>query len=111
MAVYNISINQGESYNLDANLISSSGTSVNLSGYYLRGQVRYSYGSTGVLLNLAPTITNATGGAINVSLTPAQTATLPTTIAVYDIESYVSGDSTVNRVLNGIFSINPEVTR
>ena len=111
MAVYNISINQGESYNLDTSLISSSGTSVNLSGYYLRGQVRYSYGSTGVLLNLSPTISNATGGAINVALTPAQTASLPTTIAVYDIESYVSGESTVNRVLNGLFSISPEVTR
>ena len=111
MAVYNISINQGESYNLDATLINSSGTSVNLSGYYLRGQARYSYGSTGVLLDLGPTITNATGGAINVSLTPTQTAGLPITIAVYDIESYVSGDGTVNRVLNGIFSISPEVTR
>ncbi len=86
MAVYNISINQGESYNLDATLVSSSGTSVNLSGYYLRGQARYSYGSTGVLLDLSPTITNATGGAINLTLTPAQTANLPVTIAVYDIE-------------------------
>jgi len=111
MAVYNISINQGESYNLDATLISSSGTSVNLSGYYLRGQARYSYGSTGVLLDLSPTITNATGGTIKVSLTPAQTASLPITVAVYDIESYVSGESTVNRVLNGLFSISPEVTR
>jgi hypothetical protein len=111
MAVYNISINQGESYNLDATLISSSGTYINLSGYYLRGQARYSYGSTGVLVNLSPTITNATGGAINVSLTPAQTEGLPSTIAVYDIESYVSGESTVNRVLNGLFSISPEVTR
>ena len=111
MAVYNISINQGESYNLDATLISASGTNVNLSGYSLRGQARYSYGSTGVLIDLNPTITNATGGNINVSLTPAQTAGLPTTIAVYDIESFVSGDSTVNRVLNGLFSISPEVTR
>jgi hypothetical protein len=111
MAVYNISINQGESYNLDATLISSSGTYVNLSGYYLRGQARYSYGSTGVLINLNPTITNITGGNINVSLTPTQTAGLPSTIAVYDIESFISGESTVNRVLNGLFSISPEVTR
>ena len=111
MAVYNISINQGESYNLDASLVTSSGTSVNLSGYYLRGQARYSYGSTGVLLDLNPTITNATGGAISINLTPTQTASLPSTIAVYDIESYISGESTVNRVLNGLFSISPEVTR
>lgn len=111
MAAYNISVNQGESFNLDASLINSSGSSMNLSGYYLRGQVRYSYGSTGVLLDLNPSITNATGGLININLTPSQTASLPITIAVYDIESYVSGDSTVSRVLNGFFSISPEVTR
>jgi hypothetical protein len=114
MAAYNISINQGESYNLDATLISSSGTKINLSGYDLRGQVRYSYGSTGVLLNLAPTVTNHTGGAININLTAEQTASLPTTIAVYDIESFPTGDGApniVNRVLNGLFSISPEVTR
>lgn len=111
MAVYNISINQGETYNLDATLTNSTGASINLSGYSLRGQVRYSYGASGVLLNLNPSIQNATGGAININLTPTQTASLPTTIAVYDVESYVSGDSVVNRVLNGTFSIAPEVTR
>ena len=111
MAAYNISVNQGESFNLDASLINSSGSSMNLSGYYLRGQVRYSYGSTGVLLDLNPSITNATGGLININLTPSQTVNLPPTIAVYDVESYVSGDGTVNRVLNGFFSISPEVTR
>jgi hypothetical protein len=114
MAVYNISINQGESYNLDATLISSSGTRVNLSGYDLRGQVRYSYGSTGILLNLAPTITNDISGAININLTAEETASLPTTVAVYDIESFPSGQdvpNVVSRVLNGLFSISPEVTR
>lgn len=110
MAVYNISINQGESYNLDASLISSSGTNVNLNGYSIRGQVRYSYGSTGILLDLEPQITNYASGLINISLLPIETAALPITVAVYDIESY-SGESVVNRVLNGTFSISPEVTR
>ena len=67
MAVYNISVNQGETYNLDATLVTSSGTNVDLTNYSLRGQVRYSYGSTGTLLDLNPTIVSAISGAINVS--------------------------------------------
>jgi hypothetical protein len=111
MAVYNISINQGETYNLDYTLTNSNGSPMNISGYSVRGQVRYSYGSTGILLDLNPSIQNATGGGINVHLTPEQTAALPTTIAVYDIESYLAANNTVSRVLNGTFSIAPEVTR
>ena len=68
MAVYNITVNQGENYDLTATLTNTDGTPVNISGYSLRGKVRYSYGSTGVLVNLEPSIINATGGIINFTL-------------------------------------------
>jgi hypothetical protein len=113
MAVYNITINQGETYDLTASLTNSDGTPVNISGYALRGKVRYSYGSTGVLVDLEPNVVNATGGVINFTLTPAETAELPITVAVYDIERYVSGqspESTVVRVLQGTVTVNPEAT-
>lgn len=113
MAVYNITVNQGENYDLTATLTNANGTAVNISGYELRGKVRYSYGSTGILVDLAPTIVNATGGVISFSLTPAETAALPITVAVYDIERFVSGQSpelTVSRVLQGTVTVTPEVT-
>lgn len=110
MAVYNITINQGENYDLTATLTNSSGTPINISGYSLRGKVRYSYGSTGILADLSPTVINSTGGVINFALTPQETAALPITVAVYDIERFVSGDSVVSRVLQGTVTITPEVT-
>jgi hypothetical protein len=111
MAVYNISINQGENYDLITAITNASGQAVNISGYNVRGQVRYSYGSTGVMLNLAPDIVSAVSGIIQVSLTPSETASLPITVAVYDIEKYSENDVVVNKILNGTFTITPEVTR
>lgn len=108
---YDISITQGQTYNLIAGVTNASGQSVNISGYNLRGQVRYSYGSTGILLDLEPTIVSATSGIFQVSLSPSETATLPTTIAVYDIEKYSENNVVVDKVLNGTFTIGPEVTR
>ncbi len=113
MAVYNITINQGENYDLTATLTNTNGTPVNISGYALRGKVRYSYGSTGILVNLEPSVVNATGGVINFTLTPEETAALPITVAVYDIERYVSGQSpetVVSRVLQGSVTVTPEAT-
>lgn len=108
---YNISITQGENYDLVAGITNASGQPVNISGYNLRGQVRYSYGSTGVMLNLAPDIVSEVSGIIQISLTPSETAALPITVAVYDIEKYSENDVVVNKILNGTFTINPEVTR
>lgn len=113
MAVYNIKINQGENYDLTATLTNTEGTPINISGYALRGKVRYSYGSTGVLFDLEPSVVNATGGVINFTLTPAETAALPITVAVYDIERFVTGQSpetTVSRVLQGSVTVTPEAT-
>jgi hypothetical protein len=110
MAVYNIIVNQGENFDLSATLTNSSGVAIDLNGYSLRGKAKYSYGSTGILVDLAPTITSAVSGIIAVNLTAAQTANLPITVAVYDIEKYTAGDAVVSRVLNGSFVITPEVT-
>jgi hypothetical protein len=113
MAVFNLDINKGESYDLTATLTNTEGVPVNISGYALRGKVRYSYGSTGILVDLSPTVVNATGGVINFNLTALETQDLPVTVAVYDIERFVSGQSpeiTVTRVLQGTVNITPEAT-
>jgi hypothetical protein len=113
MAKYDISVNQGENFELQANLTDSNSSPINLSGYALRGKVKYSYGSTGVILDLNPQVVNATGGVISFSLTPYETSNLPTFLGVYDIEKYISGQSpelSVARILQGYFSTDPQVT-
>ena len=115
-STYDISITQGESLDLLFNLKDSNGVALNLSGYSTRGKVKYSYGSTGALLDLAPVIVTGANnsllasGQMTIAFSPAQSSSLPVTEAVYDIERYTADDASVFKVLNGKFIIYPEVT-
>ena len=115
---YDISLTQGEDYDLTQTVTGSNGSAVDFSGYDLRGEVRYSYGDyptgvsgvySGALLDLAPTFTSAVSGIVNISLTPAQTASLPATIALYSVEAYTSGDASVVTALRGKVTVTPQI--
>jgi hypothetical protein len=110
---YNITGYQGDYIQLTLNLKDSNGTALNLSGYGVRGQVRASYGSTGVLLDLNPTITNLLSGTMAININSYISADIPISDHVYDIERYPSGIPTGNsiKLMRGKFSILPEVTR
>jgi hypothetical protein len=110
---YNITGYQGDYIQLTLNLKDSSGIALNLSGYEVRGQVRSSYGSTGVLLDLNPTITNVLSGTMAININSYISADIPISDHVYDIERYPSGILTGNsiKLMRGKFSILPEVTR
>jgi len=110
---YNITGYQGDYLQLTLNVKDSNGLPLNLSGYEVRGQVRTSYGATGVLLDLNPTITNSISGTIGININSYISADLPVSDHIYDIERYPSGIPTGNsiKLLRGKFSILPEVTR
>ena len=110
---YNITGYQGDYIQLTLNLKDSNGAALNLSGYQVRGQVRASYGSTGVLLDLNPTITDVLSGTMAININSYISADIPISDHVYDIERYPSGILTGNsiKLLRGKFTILPEVTR
>jgi hypothetical protein len=118
--VYNFSTTQGSQLSVRLNIKDASGNAINLSGYEVRGVVKYRYSSTGSLVNLDPTIvTGTTGGAyqsglVDVYLSGSETATLPIGEFVYDIEKYPSGASNaegaVDKILAGDFLVYPQVT-
>lgn len=110
---YNITGYQGDYLQLTLNLKDSNGIALDLSGYGVRGQVRYSYGATGVLLDLNPTIISNISGSIAVNIDSYISANIPVSDHVYDIERYPSGVLTGNsiKLMRGKFSILPEVTR
>ena len=110
---YNISGYQGDYIQLTLNLKDSNGSGLNLSGYGVRGQVRSSYGATGVLLDLNPTITNLLSGIMAININSYISQDLPVSDHIYDIERYPSGILTGNsiKLMRGKFSILPEVTR
>lgn len=110
---YNITGYQGDYIQLTLNIKDSNGSALSLSGYQVRGQVRTSYGSTGVLLDLNPTITNSASGTIAININSYISEDLPVSEHVYDIERYPSGIETGDsiKLMRGKFTILPEVTR
>lgn len=111
--LYNITGSQGDYIELSLNAVDSNGSIINLSGYEVRGQVRASYGSTGIILDLQPTITNDLSGIILINISSTGMAVLPVNDYVYDIEKYPSGNPLGNaiKILKGKFFVSPEVTR
>ena len=111
MSSYNISLMQGDSFDLTIQIKDSGGNPFNLSGYNVRGKVKYSYGSDDYLLDLSPSIQDdGTSGYINISLSGSQTSGLPITSAFYNVERYSQFDVVVKNILNGRFTVNPSVT-
>ena len=113
---YNIETIQGDNIQLSLRVRNTDNTPINLSGYDVRGVVRYAYGYTGdqqVLLNLNPTITSSVSGIINITINSDITKDLPVGLFVYDIERFPSGIPTGNtiKLMAGKFIVSPEVTR
>jgi hypothetical protein len=110
---YNIKLDQGSDYALSITYKDPAGNTVDLTGYTARMDVRQTYSTPTKIISL--TTENGrielggANGTINLSIDAANTANLPISNAVYDLE-LVSGGS-VNRLIEGKFVVNPEVTK
>jgi len=106
-----LSITQGDTFSIRIEIRKSDGSADNLTGYGVRGYLKNKYSDVTALLDLSPTVHDATAGQIDIDISPALTATLPVTQGVYDIEKYLLNDATVvDKILTGKILINPEVT-
>jgi hypothetical protein len=110
--VLDIVIEQGATFDRTINVEDSLGNPVNLSDVTsVRGQVRKSHSSSdSYAFTLA--VTSATGGVISWLMSSTVSASIPITAQqdyVYDVELVRA--SSVERLLQGIATISPEVTR
>lgn len=83
---------------------------INVSGYQVRSQMRRSYYSSNASANIICTITNAANGEITMSLDAANTSTIKAGRYLFDLET-VTPLNIVSRVLEGIITVTPEITR
>lgn len=108
-AKHDITIKQGASFVLQGQLVTAvTSEPRDISGFNIRGQIRPTYSSS---LNYAMTgsITTASAGRWEMSMTAPTTAAIPYGCYVYDIELY--SDTTVDRIIEGRATVSPEVTR
>lgn len=103
-------LEQGADFNMSISLDDVSGSSFNLVNYTASSQMRKSYYSS----NATATFSVSTGndpslGVITISMNSANTANIYPGRYVYDV--YVSSDESRVRVLEGIVTVTPQVTK
>ena len=104
----NILIDQGTTFSTVINLTDDNGEPVDLTGYTGDSEMRKHYTSSNsqsFSVSLGGTL-----GTVTLSLTSGQTANLTPGRYVYDVE-VTSGANVVSRIVEGIVTVTPEVTR
>ena len=107
--VSNIVIDQGTTFSLDINLTNDDASAKDLTNYTVASQMRKSYEASAATSFTCVKVDNT--GEVTISLTASQTAALKPGRYVYDVE--ITGTSPVEtlRVLEGLVTVTPEVTK
>jgi hypothetical protein len=104
----NLVIDQGTTYITDLNLTDENGDPLNLTGYSANSQIRKHYTSSNSVV--FSTSINAVAGVITLSLSANQTANIVSGRYVYDVE-LTDASNSVSRIVEGIVTVTPQVTR
>lgn len=103
----NLVIDQGATFSTELNLTDENGDILNLAGYSANSQLRKWYTSTNATAFGASI--NVDAGTITLTLSANQTAALTAGRYVYDVE--IADGVSVSRVVEGIITVTPNVTR
>lgn len=116
----NLDIDQGSDFVLNLALLDAEDQPVNLTGAQILGQIRKTASSETVETEFDFTPVNLANGEFIISLPAAKTSKLkmsPSFSAERAISQYaydikiIYPDGSINRILSGIISVSPEVTR
>lgn len=110
MAAYTeLTIEQGATFSTKVNVEDIYGSAINLASYTTDSMMRKSYYSN-TSYTITSTISNAANGEITLSMSAANSALLTSGRYVYDV-IIEDTSNTVTRVIEGIVTVLPSVTR
>lgn len=104
----NLVIDQGSTFSTDLTMTDENGDGLYLVGYVANAQIRKWYTSSNAAATFTATI-NTVSGVVTLSLTANQTSNLVAGRYVYDVELTESG--IISRIVEGIVTVTPQVTR
>jgi hypothetical protein len=104
----NLVIDQGSTFSTDLTLKDDNGDPLTLDGYTASSQIRKWYTSSNAAATFATSV-NSEIGVITLSLSANQTSNLVSGRYVYDVE--ISAGTEVSRIVEGIVTVTPQVTR
>ena len=108
-AFSDIVIEQGATFNTTINVEDTAGAAINLYGYTANSMMRKSYYSSSAT-TITSTVTGTANGEITLTVSATNTAALTPGRYVYDV-IITSPTSVVTRVVEGIVTVLPSVTR
>ena len=104
----NLFVDQGSDFSTEITLQNDDYTAMNLTGYNVYSQFRKSYNSnTGYSFTCA--VVDELAGKISLSLNGIDSSNIPAGRYLYDVE--ISSSLSKIRVVEGIVTINPEITK
>lgn len=103
----NIIIDQGTDFTTTINVTDEDGLAINLADYTGAAQLRKWYTSSNST-SFTVTLSNST---VTLGLTSSQTAGLTAGRYVYDVELTDTTSNTISRIVEGIVTVTPNVTR
>ena len=104
----NLVIDQGTTFTTDLTMTDEEGSPLNLTGYTANSQIRKWYTSSNATATFTTSI-NGNSGIITLSLTANQTGTMTAGRYVYDVE--INDGAIISRIVEGIVTVTPQVTR
>ena len=104
-----LDIDQGSDFTTIIELENNDGTPMDLRGFSVYSQFRKSYGST-VAYQFEASIVDQLNGKISLSLLGTVSSSIRPGRYLYDVE-LMNGTSSKTRVIEGIITINPEITK
>lgn len=104
-----LDIDQGSDFAIELDIQDDFGTPMNLTGYQVYSQFRKSYNSV-IGYQFQTTVLNGPAGRIKLSLAGITSSDIRPGRYLYDIEVYSPGSSKT-RIVEGIVTINPEITK
>lgn len=110
MPYVELSIDQGADFETAIDIVADDGLPIDVDGFAFQGQIRKSYYSANPTANISININNDVTGNVILSLDSATTANIKPGRYVYDV--YMTDTSnTVTRLVEGILTVTPAVTR
>lgn len=108
-AKYNLVIDQGTTFSATLNVTDEFGNAVDMGGYEASGQLRKVYSSVNAV-SFECSI-NAVAGEVTIGLAANTTSTMEDGRYVYDVEITETETGEVSRIIEGLVTVTPSVTR
>ena len=105
----NLYINQGATFSTNVQYTDYFKNPISLAGYNAYSQIRTSYTSANAYANLNVSIYDSANGNITLSLDAANTALLNGGRYLYDVVA--NNSNTYIRIIEGIMTVNPGITK